>query len=84
LQVAGPEKLLWGSEAALAGGPAPYLKAFMEMTIPDDLREGYGYPQLTREGKRMILGENFARMMNVDIDAKKRELSTPKMPETSA
>ncbi len=70
LQVAGAEKLLWGSEAALAGGPKPYIDAFMGMSIPDDLRKGYGYPQLTAEDKRMILGENFARLMNVDIPAK--------------
>ena len=73
LQVAGAEKLLWGSEAALAGGPRPYLDAFMGMAIPDDLRQGYGYPQLTENDKRLILGQNFARLMKVDIDAKKRE-----------
>jgi predicted TIM-barrel fold metal-dependent hydrolase len=74
LQVAGAQKLLWGSEAALAGGPAPYLKAFMDFSIPDDLRAGYGYPQITEQNKRMILGENFARLMGVDIEAKKAEL----------
>jgi uncharacterized protein len=75
LMEVGVEKLLWGSEAALAGGPAPYLKAFMEMEIPQDMREGYGYPQITREDKRKILGENFARLMDVDIEAKTRELA---------
>jgi predicted TIM-barrel fold metal-dependent hydrolase len=74
LQMVGPHKILWGSEAALAGGPAPYLKAFMELEIPEDLRSGYGYPQITMADKRMILGENFARLMDIDIEAKKREL----------
>jgi predicted TIM-barrel fold metal-dependent hydrolase len=41
----GVHKLLWGSEAALAGCPAPYIKAFLEMDIPEDLRVGYGMPQ---------------------------------------
>ena len=75
LQVGGAGKLLWGSEAALAGGPKPYLDAFMRLTIPDDLREGYGYPQITLDHKRAILGENFARLMGVDIEAKKVELA---------
>lgn len=75
LQSVGVEKILWGSEAALAGGPAPYLKAFMELEIPADLRSGYGYPQITLDDKRKILGENFARLMGVDIEAKKRELA---------
>jgi predicted TIM-barrel fold metal-dependent hydrolase len=71
----GVHKLLWGSEAALAGGPAPYLKAFMEMEIPDDLREGYGMPQITREDKERILGLNFAELMGIDVEAKRRELA---------
>jgi hypothetical protein len=71
----GVEKLLWGSEAALAGGPAPYLRAFMELEIPEDLRRGYGYPQITRGDKEKILGLNFARLMNVDVEEKKLELA---------
>jgi uncharacterized protein len=74
LQAVGSDKILWGSEAGMAGGPAPYLKAFMELQIPDDLRSGYGYPQITMDDKRMILGENFAKLMNIDIPSKKRQL----------
>jgi predicted TIM-barrel fold metal-dependent hydrolase len=76
LMEVGVDKLLWGSEAALAGGPAPYLKTFMEMEIPDDLRSGYGYPQITRSDKEKILGLNFAKMMDVDVAAKKSQLAT--------
>jgi predicted TIM-barrel fold metal-dependent hydrolase len=75
LQECGSEKLLWGSEAALYGSPQPYLEAFLEMEIPEDLQEGYGYPQVTREDKRRILGENFARLMKVDVEEKRRELA---------
>jgi predicted TIM-barrel fold metal-dependent hydrolase len=82
LQVAGAHKILWGSEAALAGGPAPYLRMFMDFEIPQDLRAGYGYPQITLDDRRKILGENFARLMGVDIEAKKRELGL--VPEVSA
>ena len=71
----GSHKLLWGSEAALAGGPAPFLKAFMELEIPKNLREGYGMPQITREDKERILGLNFAELMGLDVEAKKRELA---------
>jgi predicted TIM-barrel fold metal-dependent hydrolase len=74
LMEVGADKLLWGSEAAIAGGPAPYLKAFMELEIPEDLQRGYGYPQITLDDKRKILGENFARLMDVDIGEKRREL----------
>jgi predicted TIM-barrel fold metal-dependent hydrolase len=75
LMEVGVDKLLWGSEAALAGGPAPYLKAFMDMEIPRDLREGYGYPEITREDKELILGRNFAGLMGIDVEAKGKELA---------
>jgi predicted TIM-barrel fold metal-dependent hydrolase len=76
LQVVGSEKLLWGSEAALSGGPMPYLKAFMDMEMPDDLRDGFGYPEITRADRENILGLNFARLMGIDVEAKTRELGT--------
>jgi uncharacterized protein len=74
LRDVGVEKLLWASDAALLGPPRPYLEAFMAMTIPDDLRDGYGYPQITRDDKAQILGLNFARIMRLDVDAKLQEL----------
>ena len=61
-------------EAALLGSPAPYLEAFMRLEIPDDMQEGFGYPQITREDKELILGKNFARLMKIDVQAKLREL----------
>jgi predicted TIM-barrel fold metal-dependent hydrolase len=75
LMEVGVGKLLWGSEAALAGGPAPYLNAFMDMEIPRDLREGYGYPEITREDKELILGRNFAGLMGIDVEARGNELA---------
>lgn len=74
LQAVGSERLLWGSEAALSGGPLPYLEAFMAMEMPQDLREGFGYPEITRRDRENILGLNFARLMGVDVEAKRREL----------
>lgn len=71
----GADRLLWGSEAGLAGPPAPYLAALMDLEIPEDLRLGYGYPQITREDKRKMLGLNAARLLGVDVEAKQRELA---------
>lgn len=75
LQMVGVDKLIWGTDAPLAGTPAPYLQAFLELEIPEDLRSGYGYPQITREDKEKILGLNFARLMGIDVEAKKRTLA---------
>jgi uncharacterized protein len=76
LMEVGVDKLLWGSEAALLGSPAPYLNAFMNLEIPEDMQDGLGYPQITREDRELILGGNFARLMKIDLDSKKRELET--------
>lgn len=65
----GSAKLLWGSESPLVGAPRPYLEAFMAMQISDDLMDGYGYPQITDADKAAILGENFAKLMGVDLSA---------------
>jgi uncharacterized protein len=75
LQMIGSEKLCYASDAALSGGPAPYLYAFMELEIPDDLRDGYGFPQITRRDRENILGRTFARLMGIDLEQKVRELT---------
>jgi hypothetical protein len=40
----------------------------MDFEIPQDLCDGYGYPQLTDTAKRKILGENLLRLHGIDID----------------
>lgn len=72
LQECGSEKLLWGSEAALYGPPQPYLEAFAGMSIPEELQEGWGFPDLSDDDRHNILGRNFARLMGVDLESAPR------------
>ena len=74
LRDVGAHKLLWGSEAPVLGCPQPILKLFWDLEIPEDLQQNYGYPPITREDKAMILGKNMARLTQMDIEAKKRQL----------
>ncbi|GIU92392.1 MAG: amidohydrolase [Acidimicrobiia bacterium] len=75
-------KMLWwcGEDKIIYGGEAPIwhpqwaLEAFWEFQLPDDLVVEYGYPQLTEQAKRKILGENLARLHGIDLEEKKREL----------
>jgi hypothetical protein len=39
----------------------------MDFQIPEDLCQGYGYPQLTDQAKRKILGENLLRLHGMDV-----------------
>jgi predicted TIM-barrel fold metal-dependent hydrolase len=80
LQHVGADKLLWGSEAAMTGPPGPFLEQFMKLEIPHDMRDGYGYPQITLEDKRKILGLNMAKLFHVDVDAKIQELGLNPKP----
>lgn len=80
LMYVGEDRLLYGSEAFVWPSLQPYIKAFADMSMPEDLQEGYGYPQITREMKRKIFGENQARLLGIDVEKKKAELGQAGRP----
>jgi predicted TIM-barrel fold metal-dependent hydrolase len=47
--------------------PRPTIDAFLDFEMPQDLVDGFGYPQLTAEMKADILGANFLRLHGVDV-----------------
>ena len=61
------DRIIWATGAPLVH-PQLALDAFWNFEMPEDMMEGYGYPPLTRELKRKILGENFARMVGLDLN----------------
>ena len=75
-------KLMWwcGEDKVIYGGEAPIwhpqwaLEEFWNFELPEDLTTEYGYPPLTEQAKRKILGENLARLHGMDLDEKKSEL----------
>ena len=79
----GPDRIISGSEVPL-WHPQWALKAFSEFQMPQDLTDGYGYPQLTPEIKRKILGENLARLHGIDIEAKKAEIANDEFAQRRA
>jgi len=68
LREGGPHKVWWGTGAMFVH-PAPLLDAFENFSFAQELQEGLGYPELTDDLKRKILGENFARVHGIDLDA---------------
>jgi hypothetical protein len=44
------------------GSPQWQIEAFWRFQIPEDLRNQYGYPELTDSAKRKIMGLNAARL----------------------
>ena len=64
----GEDKIVYGSEAPI-WQPQWALRAFWNFQIPDDMCAGYGYPQLTDQAKKKILGENLLRLHGMDVAA---------------
>ena len=62
----GEDKIVYGSEAPL-WQPQWALRAFWNFQIPEDLCAGYGYPQLTDQAKKKILGENLLRLHGMEV-----------------
>jgi predicted TIM-barrel fold metal-dependent hydrolase len=68
----GADNILWGTDTPVIGPPHWQIEAFQAFTIPDEMIERDKYRQLTPEVKRKILGENAARLFNIDIPATRR------------
>jgi predicted TIM-barrel fold metal-dependent hydrolase len=58
----GADYVMWGTDSLLWGNPQWQIDAFRRFRIPDELVDGYGYPQLTDEVKTKIFGGNAARL----------------------
>lgn len=71
----GPDRILWGTDALFLGTPQAQIAAFRAFEIPAALQEQHGYPALTAEVKRKILGLNAARLLGVDPDARRYEVT---------
>ena len=42
------------------------VRGMREFQIPEDMREGYGYPEITVKDRRKIFGQNLAGLLGMD------------------
>ena len=68
LQYGAEDRILFGSGCPVVH-PLPTLRAFLDFQMPEDLVAGMGYPEVTPEVKRKILGLNFLRLHGIDPEA---------------
>jgi hypothetical protein len=66
LKFMGEDRILFGSDAVWYGSPQWQIEALWRFQIPESMRRRYGYPELTKEAKRKILGLNSARLYKLE------------------
>jgi predicted TIM-barrel fold metal-dependent hydrolase len=69
LKYFGPDNVVWGTDCIWTGSPQAQLEAFWAFQIGPEYQERYGYPALTDDVKRKILGLNAARLYGIDPTA---------------
>jgi len=66
----GPDRIVFGSDSVWYGSPQWQVDALWRFQIPEALREKYGYPELTQDAKRKILGLNSAKLYGISLPHK--------------
>lgn len=78
----GEDRICYGTDAWLWPNVQSYINVLDTLKMPEELQEGYGYPEITEQTKRKIFGENYARALGIDLEAKARELGLKPGKET--
>ncbi|MFH0809655.1 MAG: amidohydrolase family protein, partial [Pseudomonadota bacterium] len=67
VQFAGEDHIVWGTDFFGAGGLIRNgIVALREFQMPGELQKQYGYTPVTDEVRKMIFGDNLARLLNID------------------
>ncbi|MBW3666697.1 MAG: amidohydrolase [Actinobacteria bacterium] len=66
LAALGEDNILWGTDSIFYGSPQGQIEAFRAFQIPAEMRERFGYPELTDRAKEKILGWNAVRLYGVE------------------
>ena len=66
----GPDRIVFGSDSVWYGSPQWQIDAMWRFEIPEEIRKKYGYPELTEDAKRKILGLNSAKLYGINMNQK--------------
>jgi hypothetical protein len=65
LKFMGEDRIVFGSDSVWYGSRQWQVEAVWRFQIPGELRQKYGYPELTERAKRKILGRTSARLYGI-------------------
>jgi hypothetical protein len=71
----GASKIIWGTGGPQLGHPQFYLKRFLEFQFSEATMAEYNIPQIDDETRYAILGGNYLRMIDLDLEAAKARIS---------
>jgi predicted TIM-barrel fold metal-dependent hydrolase len=61
----GPDNVLWGTDSIWYGSPQDQIQAFRTFQITPEMRERYGYAEITPELRAKIFGRNAAGVYGI-------------------
>ena len=65
LRYLGEDRIVFGSDCVWYGSPQWQIDALWRFQIPEQLRQEFGYPEITDAAKRKILGLNSAKLYGI-------------------
>ena len=65
LKYFGSDRICFGSDCVYYGSPQWQIEALWRFEIPEEIRDAFDYPELTKAAKRKILGLNAARLYHI-------------------
>jgi hypothetical protein len=81
LSAVGPDNVLWGTDSIWYGSPQAQIEAFRVFEITEEYQERFGYPALTPEVKRKILGANAAALYGVEPNRTRCEFTRDELAD---
>ena len=80
----GEDNILWGTDSIWYGSPQDQIQAFRAFQISEEFQDRYGYPALTPEIKRKILGLNALRPYRLEPEVLRHHLGDDAVQLTRA
>lgn len=71
----GEDNVLWGTDSVWYGSPQDQIQAFRAFQIPQNLREEFGYPEITPELRAKVFGLNAIVPYGISVEEVLRSAS---------
>ena len=79
LKFVGEDNIVWGTDCMWYGSPQPLIQMFMSFQMDQTIRMREGYPDLTPEVKRKIMGLNAAKAYGINPEATRCQVAMSSM-----